>query len=84
MMALMLMVDGLPSFPRSRTQLDHSISEIIASFDDNLQTVQIRSAQVSSGPEKDGFSFHSDSTLFAQRPSAVLKEVHSFLRRNHP
>jgi hypothetical protein len=32
-------------------------SEIIASFDDNLQTVQIRSAQVSSGPEKDGFSF---------------------------
>jgi hypothetical protein len=32
-------------------------SDIIVSFDDNLQTVQIRSAQVSSGPEKDGFSF---------------------------
>lgn len=32
-------------------------SEIIVSFDDNLQTVQLRSAQVSSGPEKDGFSF---------------------------
>jgi len=31
--------------------------EIIVSFDDNLQTVQLRSAQVSSGPEKDGFSF---------------------------
>ena len=32
-------------------------SEIIVAFDDNLQTVQLRSAQVSSGPEKDGFSF---------------------------
>ncbi|KAI0302054.1 kinesin heavy chain [Russula brevipes] len=32
-------------------------SDIIVSFDDNLQTVQLRSAQVSSGPEKDGFSF---------------------------
>ncbi|KAH9997258.1 kinesin heavy chain [Russula vinacea] len=31
--------------------------DIIVSFDDNLQTVQLRSAQVSSGPEKDGFSF---------------------------
>ncbi|KAH9001249.1 kinesin heavy chain [Lactarius akahatsu] len=32
-------------------------SEVIVSFDDNLQTVQLRSAQVSSGPEKDGFTF---------------------------
>jgi hypothetical protein len=32
-------------------------SDIIVSFDDNLQTAQLRSAQVSSGPEKDGFSF---------------------------
>ena len=32
-------------------------SDIIVSFDDNLQTVQLRSAQVSSGPEKDGFTF---------------------------
>lgn len=32
-------------------------SEIIVSFDDNLQNVQLRSAQVSSGPEKDGFTF---------------------------
>src|SRR5258708_37771009 len=32
-------------------------SDIIVSFDGNLQTVQLRSAQVSSGPEKDGFSF---------------------------
>lgn len=32
-------------------------SEIIVAFDDNLQTVQLRSAQVSSGPERDGFSF---------------------------
>ncbi|KAH9981276.1 kinesin heavy chain [Lactifluus volemus] len=31
--------------------------EIIVSFDDNLQNVQLRSAQVSSGPEKDGFTF---------------------------
>ncbi|KAN0133784.1 kinesin heavy chain [Lactarius tabidus] len=32
-------------------------SEVIVSFADNLQTVQLRSAQVSSGPEKDGFTF---------------------------
>ena len=32
-------------------------SELIVSFDDNSQTVQLRSAQVSSGPEKDGFTF---------------------------
>jgi hypothetical protein len=32
-------------------------SDIIVSFDGNLQTAQLRSAQVSSGPEKDGFSF---------------------------
>jgi len=32
-------------------------SEIIVAFDDNLQTAQLRSAQVSSGPERDGFSF---------------------------
>ncbi|TBU50883.1 kinesin heavy chain [Dichomitus squalens] len=31
--------------------------EIVVSFDDNLQTVQVRSAQLSSGPEKDGFTF---------------------------
>ena len=31
--------------------------EIVVSFDDSFRTVQLRSAQVSSGPEKDGFTF---------------------------
>jgi len=31
--------------------------EICVGFDDNLQTVQMRSAAVGSGPEKDGFTF---------------------------
>ncbi|TFK42564.1 kinesin heavy chain [Crucibulum laeve] len=31
--------------------------EIVVSFDDNLQSVQMKSAQLSSGPEKDGFTF---------------------------
>lgn len=31
--------------------------EIVVSFSDNLQTVQLRSAQLSSGPERDGFTF---------------------------
>ena len=31
--------------------------EIVVSFSENLQTVALRSAQVSSGPEKDGFTF---------------------------
>ena len=31
--------------------------EIVVSFDENLQTVQLRSAQLSTGPEKDGFTF---------------------------
>ncbi|KNZ71769.1 Kinesin heavy chain [Termitomyces sp. J132] len=31
--------------------------EICVTFDDNLQTVQLRSAAVGSGPEKDGFTF---------------------------
>lgn len=31
--------------------------EIVVSFADNLQTVQIKSAQLGSGPEKDGFTF---------------------------
>lgn len=31
--------------------------EIVVSFDDNLQTVQMRSTQLGSGPEKDGFTF---------------------------
>ncbi|CCM02368.1 uncharacterized protein FIBRA_04463 [Fibroporia radiculosa] len=31
--------------------------EIVVSFSDNLQTVQIRSAQLSTGPERDGFTF---------------------------
>lgn len=26
-------------------------------FDENLRTVQLRSAQVSTGPERDGFTF---------------------------
>lgn len=29
----------------------------MVAFDENLQTVQIRSATVGSGPEKDGFTF---------------------------
>ncbi|KXN89243.1 Kinesin heavy chain [Leucoagaricus sp. SymC.cos] len=31
--------------------------EIVVSFDDNLQTVHMNSAQVSTGPEKNGFTF---------------------------
>ncbi|KAG9102769.1 hypothetical protein FRC06_001176 [Ceratobasidium sp. 370] len=31
--------------------------EIVVSFDDNLQTVKVRSAQQAQGPEKDGFTF---------------------------
>ena len=31
--------------------------DIVVSFDENLQTVKVRSAQLSSGPEKDGFTF---------------------------
>ncbi|KAL0946872.1 hypothetical protein HGRIS_013038 [Hohenbuehelia grisea] len=31
--------------------------EIVASFDDNLQSVQMRSAQLAMGPERDGFTF---------------------------
>ncbi len=31
--------------------------ENVVFFDENLQTVNIRSAQVGSGPEKDGFTF---------------------------
>ncbi|KLO10673.1 kinesin-domain-containing protein [Schizopora paradoxa] len=31
--------------------------DIVVSFDDKLQTVQLKSAQLSSGPEKDGFTF---------------------------
>ena len=29
----------------------------MVSFDDNLQTVQLKSSQLSTGPEKDGFTF---------------------------
>ena len=32
-------------------------SDVVVAFDENLQTVQLRSAQTSSGPEKDGFTF---------------------------
>lgn len=32
-------------------------SEIVVAFDDTLKTVQLRSAQTSMGPEKDGFTF---------------------------
>ena len=31
--------------------------EIVVAFDENLQTVQLKSNQVGSGPEKDGFTF---------------------------
>ncbi len=31
--------------------------DIVVAFDDKLQTVQLKSAQLSSGPEKDGFTF---------------------------
>jgi kinesin family member 5 len=31
--------------------------ENVVSFDDNLQSVQMKSAMLSSGPEKDGFTF---------------------------
>jgi kinesin family protein 5 len=31
--------------------------EIVVAFDDNSQSVQLRSAMLSSGPEKDGFTF---------------------------
>jgi kinesin family member 5 len=51
-----------PDLPINRFRPPNSLelregSDIVVSFDDNLQTVQLRSAQVSSGPEKDGFSF---------------------------
>ena len=31
--------------------------EIVVSFSDDLSTVNVKSAQLSSGPEKDGFTF---------------------------
>lgn len=31
--------------------------EIVVSFDSNLQSVQLKSLLLSSGPEKDGFTF---------------------------
>lgn len=31
--------------------------EIVVSFDDSLRTVQVRSLQTSTGPERDGFTF---------------------------
>ncbi|KAJ8462211.1 hypothetical protein ONZ45_g18019 [Pleurotus djamor] len=31
--------------------------EVVVSFDDNLQTVKMRSAQLATGPERDGFTF---------------------------
>ena len=31
--------------------------EIVVSFDENLQTVNMKSAQLASGPERDGFTF---------------------------
>jgi kinesin family member 5 len=31
--------------------------EVVVSFADNLQTINLRSAQLSQGPEKDGFVF---------------------------
>ena len=31
--------------------------DIVVSFDENLQTVNVRSAQLSTGPEKDGFTY---------------------------
>lgn len=31
--------------------------EIVVSFDENFKTVKLRSAQLSQGPEKDGFNF---------------------------
>ena len=32
-------------------------SEIVVAFSDDLSTVQLKSAQLSSGPERDGFKF---------------------------
>ena len=37
--------------------------EICVSFDSNLQTVQLRSTAVGSGPEKDGFTFDRVFTM---------------------
>ena len=31
--------------------------DVVVSFDENLQTVNLKSAQTISGPEKDGFTF---------------------------
>jgi len=31
--------------------------DVVVSFDENLQTVHLKSAQTMSGPEKDGFTF---------------------------
>ncbi|KAI0818737.1 kinesin heavy chain [Irpex lacteus] len=38
--------------------------EIVVAFDDNLTTVQMRSAQVNSGPERDGFTFDRQQEVF--------------------
>ena len=52
-----------PSHPRPQrfrppNQLElREGGEIVAIFDENLKTVQMRSASLSLGPEKDGFTF---------------------------
>lgn len=42
--------------PQNKLELAEG-GEIVVAFDDNFKTVQLRSAQLSSGPEKDGFNF---------------------------
>jgi kinesin family protein 5 len=60
-------IQVLPSYnaghrPSNRFRPVNSIEareggDIVVSFDDNLQTIFMKSAAVSTGPEKDGFTF---------------------------
>jgi hypothetical protein len=60
------------SLPLTRFRPQNSLElreggEIVVAFDDNLQTVQMRSAALASGPEKDGFTFDRIFPLGAQQ-----------------
>lgn len=57
-------------------------SEIVVSFDDNLRTVHLRSAQLSQGTEKDGFTFDrvfpmgtKQHEIFEYGISDIVKDV---------
>ena len=67
---------NLPLFTSFRPQNSIELregGEIVVAFDDNLQTVQMRSASLASGPEKDGFTF---DRIFA--PGAKQHDVFDY------